>query len=87
MLPTQDMLYCMAKILCTIQTVNTLSLTRLIYMEQIPCTGIGRQDHGIFINYDQAFLHIFCNQGKLFLLLFRQIQLLLDLSVLSVDLT
>ena len=87
MFPFQNMFNCMAEILRAIQTVNTFSLTHLVHPEQIPCTGIGRKNHGIPINHDQTFLHIFCNKREFFLLLFCQFQLLLDLPVLFMDFT
>ena len=77
MFSAENLLDRMSEIFRTIQTVNTFSLTYFIYPEQIPCTGIGRKNHGIPINHDQTFLHIFCNKREFFLLLFCQFQLLL----------
>ena len=87
MFPAKYLLDCMSEIFCAIQTINTFSLTHLIHTEQTPGTGIGRKNHSILIDHDQAFLHIFCNQRKFCLLLFCQLQLILDFPILSVYLT
>ena len=84
---TQNLFDHKAEFFTTVQQINAFPNLWFLHLKHFPCTGISRQDHCITVDHKEPFLHIFCNDRKLFLISSGCFQLTSDLSVLLIYLT